>query len=211
MSRVTLVVLAVLVAGFVSEKLRCSGVTPVKLPAGDCNADLGKHVYSPERLRVVEACTAVTGRVVSIGRSSDGDLHFAVDPDRKSVLNLVNVVHTHGDLLVEVVCEHIPSDGDARAVCAGFNPQVLIIPNSESTCVSSALTSRTATMAGMRFILLRASKILVHQPNRQEQCRRRGKPRLYRKFSGFVLGDRFSDSAILSDRRPLGLRRSSSA
>jgi len=127
-NRVTLVVLAVLVAGFVSAKLRYSGVTPVKLPAGDCNADLWKHVYSPERLRVVEACTAVTGRVVSMGRSSDGDLHFAVDPDRKSVLNLVNVVHTHGDLLVEVVCEHIPSDGDARAVCAGFNPQVLIIP-----------------------------------------------------------------------------------
>ena len=203
--------LAVLVAGFVSAKLRYSGVTPVKLPAGDCNADLWKHVYSPERLKVVEACTAVSGRVVSMGHSSDGDLHIALDPDRKSVLNLVNLIHAHAHLVVEVVCEHIPSGGDASAACAGFNPPVLIIPKVGEHVRISALTSRTVTTAGMRFIRLRASQILVHQPNRQEQCRRRGKPRLYRKFSGFVLGDRFSDSAILSDRRPLGLRRSSSA
>jgi hypothetical protein len=125
-SRVTLVVVAVLVVVFVSAKLRYSGVTPVKLPARDCNPDLWKHVYSPERLRVAEPCTAVTGRVVSMGRASDGDLHIALDPDRKSVLNLVNAIHTHGELVVEVVCEHVPANGDALAACVGYNSQVTI-------------------------------------------------------------------------------------
>jgi hypothetical protein len=121
-----LVVLAVLVALFASARLRYSGMAPVKLPAVKCNADLWKHVYRPERLSIVEACTAVAGRVVSVRRESDGDLHIALDPDHKSVSNLVNAMHAHGDLAVEVICEHAPAHGDAITACAGFNPQVTI-------------------------------------------------------------------------------------
>jgi len=119
------VVLAALIALFASARLRYSG-SAVKLPAADCNADLWKHVYLPERLRVLEACTAVAGRVVSLRRESDGDLHLALDPDLKSVLNLVNAIHAHGDLVVEVVCEHAPPNGDVTVACAGFTPQVAI-------------------------------------------------------------------------------------
>lgn len=123
-----MLVVATLIALFVSARLRYSGVAPVKLPTELCNADLWKHVYLPERLRVIEACTAVTGRVVSLRRESDGDLHIALNPDRKSVLNLVNAVHAHGNLVVEVVCEHAPAtaNGEATTACAGFNPQVTI-------------------------------------------------------------------------------------
>src|SRR5580765_7879722 len=87
--RITLGVLLALIGLFVAAKLRYSGTATVKLPAADCNADLWKHVYAPERLRVIEACTAVDGRVVSVHRASDGDLHIGLDPEQKSILNLV--------------------------------------------------------------------------------------------------------------------------
>ena len=118
------VVLAALIVLLVTARLRYSGSAPVKLPAADCSADLWKHVYLPERLRMLEACTAVAGRVVLVRRESDGDLHIALDPDRKSVLNLVNAIHAQGHLVVEVVCEHAPPNGDATVACAGFAPEV---------------------------------------------------------------------------------------
>src|SRR5215471_1231996 len=110
----------------VIAKLRYPGKAPVKLPAEACDADLWKHVYQPERLRVIEACTAVEGRVVSMHRVSDGDLHIGLDPEHKSVLNLINVMHAQGQLVVEVICDHDPigSGSDATAACGDFHPQV---------------------------------------------------------------------------------------
>jgi hypothetical protein len=119
-------VAAALAALFLIARLRYPGTTPVKLPVGNCDADLWRHVYLPQRLRVIEACTAVDGRVVSLSRGADGDLHLALDPDRKSVLNLVNATHAHGELVVEVICEHAADDGDAAAACATFTSRVAI-------------------------------------------------------------------------------------
>jgi hypothetical protein len=43
------------------------------------------------------------------------------------VLNIINRLHTHGHLVVEVICQgDTPSGGDAVAACAGFTPQVAI-------------------------------------------------------------------------------------
>ena len=123
-----LAVLGALVAAFLLLKLRYPGKAPVKLPAESCDAALWKRVYRPERLRVLEACTAIEGRVVSLEREGDGDLHIVLDPDQKSVLNLVNAVHARGHLVVESVCDHAPAGGAATAACAGFAPQVTI-PN----------------------------------------------------------------------------------
>jgi hypothetical protein len=124
--QVMMAVLAALVALFLMARLRYSGKTTVKLPAENCNGDLWRHVYRAERLRIIEACTAVDGRVVSVRRGSDGDLHIALDPEHKSVLNLVNAMHAHGDLVVEVICEHAPAAVDAATACAAFTSQVTI-------------------------------------------------------------------------------------
>ena len=108
----------------VIARLRYPGVAPVKLSASDCDAQLWRHVYRPERLRVIETCTVVEGRVVSVEGGSDGDRHIALDPDRKSVLNLMNATHGGGNLVVEVICDHAPSKPDAVVPCAGFTSRI---------------------------------------------------------------------------------------
>ena len=120
LGRIALGVLLALIALFIAARLRYPGKAAVKLPPADCNADLWKHVYSPERLGVIEACTAVEGRVVSLHQAKDGDLHIALDPDHKSVLNLINLVHGKGKLAVEVVCDHPAANQKAASACAGF-------------------------------------------------------------------------------------------
>jgi hypothetical protein len=127
-SRITLVVLVALIALFLMARLRYAGRSPVKLRAENCDPDLWKHVNEKERLHVVEECTAVEGRVVSLHRASDGDLHISLDPEHKSVLNLVNVIHAHGELVVEVICEHAPADVGDKGACGAFHPQITI-PN----------------------------------------------------------------------------------
>jgi hypothetical protein len=127
-SRITLAVLVALIALFLMARLRYAGNAPVKLQAAYCDPDLWKHVNEKERLHVVEECTAVEGRVVSLNRASDGDLHIALNPEHKSVLNLVNVMHAHGELVVEVICEHTPADAGDKVACGAFHPQITI-PN----------------------------------------------------------------------------------
>ena len=93
-----------------------------------CDSDLWNHVYEKDRLHVVEQCMAVEGRVRTLHRESDGDLHIGVDPVEKSTLNLFNMAHAHGRLVVEVVCEHHSADPAAKAACEGFRSEVMI-PN----------------------------------------------------------------------------------
>lgn len=118
--RIALGVLVALVALFIAARLLYPGKATVKLPAADCNADLWKHVYSPERLYVIEACTAVAGRVVSVHRAADGDLHIGLDPEQKSILNLTNVMHAQRHLIVEVVCDHPSVKNQTGTACQGF-------------------------------------------------------------------------------------------
>jgi hypothetical protein len=113
-----------LISLFVLARLRYSGRAPAILPVAQCNPELWKHVYDPERLQVLAACAAVEGRVVSVHRASDGDLHIALDPDQKSALNLLNLMHAHGTLVVEAVCDHPPAKGEASGACEGFVSQI---------------------------------------------------------------------------------------
>lgn len=129
-SRITLAVLGALILVFLMAKLRYAGTATVKLQAESCDPDLWKHVYEKDRLRVVQECTAVEGRVVSLHRASDGDLDIALDPENKSVLNLINVMHARRKLVVEIICDHTPknAESDAQVACRDFHPQITI-PN----------------------------------------------------------------------------------
>src|SRR5258708_13199444 len=113
--RVMLVVLVILICLSVVVKLRYSGKATSKLPASDCNADLWKHVYSLERLHVIEACTAVDGRVVTVHQAADGDLHIGLVPEQKSTLNLINVMPPHPHLAVEAILDHPSTQHDSHA------------------------------------------------------------------------------------------------
>ena len=125
-SRVVAVVLAALIALYVIARVRYPGRAPVKLQAESCDHDLWTHVYEKERLRVLEECTAVEGRVVSVHRNSDGDVHIGLDPEQKSVLNLVNVMHGQRRLVVEIICEHPPANAADKVACGDFHPQITI-------------------------------------------------------------------------------------
>lgn len=122
--RVLLAVIVLLIAAFVAFAFRYRGKAPVRLAASECNADLWKHVYQPERLKVIEPCTAVEGLVSTVHRAADGDLHIGLDPDKKSVLNLINVMHAQRTLIVEVVCDHSSTKSEPAATCQGFTSTV---------------------------------------------------------------------------------------
>jgi hypothetical protein len=107
-------------------RVRYPGKPKIRLPASECNADLWKHVGEPERLHMITACTSVEGQVVSVYRASDGDLHIELDPHDKSVLNFMNLMQSHGHLVVEIICEHTPEDSGSVAACAGVTSQVMI-------------------------------------------------------------------------------------
>jgi len=121
-----LALLGAIIAFIVIAKFRYPGKAPVRLSAENCNAELWKHVYEAERLKVIEACTAVEGRVVSVHRASDGDLHIGLDPDQRSVLNLKNMMHADSKLVVEVICDHTPTGSNMKADCGGFHYDVMV-------------------------------------------------------------------------------------
>jgi len=121
-----ILILAALAGVTLAAMARYRGKAPVKLPPENCDAALWRRVYLPDRLKVIEACTAVEGRVVSVERASDGDVHIALDPDQPSVLNLMNATHSRGHLVVEIICEHPPSGDAAKAACAGFTQTVTV-------------------------------------------------------------------------------------
>ncbi len=128
MSRISRIALACflgLLVVLLAARLRYSGKAPLQLPISECNADLWKHVYEPERLKVIEPCAAVEGRVVLVHKAVDGDLHIGLDPDQKSVLNLINVTHAHRQLIVEAICDHSPLKNQAGPWCNGFTSTVI--------------------------------------------------------------------------------------
>ncbi len=121
--------LVALLAIFAIAKTVYAGKAPLKLQAAEyCNHRLWEHVYEKDRLQIIEECTAVEGRVSSLHRAADGDLHIWLDPEERSVLNLVNVLHGHRKLAVEIICDHSPRDGKEQAACGDFHSPVRV-PN----------------------------------------------------------------------------------
>jgi hypothetical protein len=125
-SQILIAVLVVTAALALFARLRYPGKATVRLPGDNCDSSLWEHVYEKQRLQVLEPCTAVEGRVVALHGSSDGDLHLSLDPDNSSVLNLINRVHGHGYLVVEVVCVYPSGHENAKAACANYHPQITI-------------------------------------------------------------------------------------
>lgn len=141
--RVLLGLIVLVIAAFIVFMFRYRGKAPVKLAASECNADLWKHVYQPERLKVIEACTAVEGRVVSVHRAADGDLHIGLDPDHKSVLNFINAMHAQRRLIVESVCDHAASATKPETVCAGFTSQITVPKVGDRVRITGAYVTDT--------------------------------------------------------------------
>jgi len=122
--KLALFLLLVVIAVVIHARLHFRGKPQEVLPTSECDASLWDHTYEKQRLHVIAPCVAVEGKVVNVRQAEDGDLHISLNPDRKSVLNLVNVVHAHRTLVAESVCEHAPEDDSARNACGNFHPQI---------------------------------------------------------------------------------------
>ena len=118
--------LVAVVTSVLVVRVRYPGKPKIRLAASECNADLWNHVGDREKLHVIAACTSVEGRVVSLYRASDGDLHIELDPYNKSVLNFANAIHANGHLVVEIICEHTPDNAQDAQACTGFSSEVAI-------------------------------------------------------------------------------------
>jgi hypothetical protein len=92
------------------------------------------HVYSPDRLRILEPCIAVTGRIDFIRHEKDGDYHIGLklDPQFAGLTNSCNSTclngAEHGDLVVEPVCMTTPTQSDAVSSCVGYHNPIVIPP-----------------------------------------------------------------------------------
>lgn len=84
-------------------------------------------VYHPERLRVIDPCRRVRGRVVAIKGEEDGDLHIRLRPERSArrLLMAANFSEQRGSLVVEFMPRdrgHLPAPrpGDRLALVGAY-------------------------------------------------------------------------------------------
>jgi hypothetical protein len=92
------------------------------LAAQTCDPSLWDHVYHRHRLKVMNSCITVSGKITYIRREADGDLHGRLlpDPQFRDLLNDVNLTVQKGNLVIEPMCTHPVKQKDAVNVCKGF-------------------------------------------------------------------------------------------
>ena len=98
--------------------------------SADCDTSLWKHVYSPERLQVIDECMEVTGTVEEVSNESDGDFHIGLKLDEpySDLINRENVDNQNGDLVVEAVCAVKAAQPFAMRACQGFSSSITVPP-----------------------------------------------------------------------------------
>lgn len=108
-----------------------------KPPAPQCDESIWKHVYvggrpnqfatAKDRLKIIDPCKTITGRVVTMVSKPDGDIHIQIklDPGQSNLLNARNRQAKggqHGFLVVEPICQKKPTQPTALkgGPCTGF-------------------------------------------------------------------------------------------
>lgn len=89
---------------------------------GGCDPALWDHVYTPERLKVLDNCKIVTGVIEEIGVSNDGDTHMLLklDKGQEDLLNARNMKKKKGNLVIEVICANKATKKAAKKSCEGY-------------------------------------------------------------------------------------------
>ena len=105
-----------------------SSPTPIAATGTGCG-NPSAHVYNPQRLHLLAACTRVTGTIAAVRAEADGDLHvlLRLDAGQERYVNAKNIGDEQGDLVLEPVCVKAVTQADAVTACAGYvNP--LVVP-----------------------------------------------------------------------------------
>lgn len=88
----------------------------------DCDPNLWKFVYNPERLQVIDKCKTVTGTIEETNADPDGDQHMLLklDKGQKDLLTKKNKTKKDGDLVIEAVCINNITRKRAMGACPGY-------------------------------------------------------------------------------------------
>src|SRR5690349_11311118 len=77
--------------------LSCGG-SSLQPRVPECDASLWSHVHDPNRLQMIDACRTVTGVIMDVHKSDDGDIDMpiALDAGFAALLNQSNTGKLHG-------------------------------------------------------------------------------------------------------------------
>lgn len=101
------------------------------VPANGCDTTLWQHVYTPQRLSVISACTVATGTISEPRPDDDGDMHanLMLDPGQEGMVNKRNQKKKGGGLVIEIVCSVQPkSPKRAIQACQGYHATLQMPP-----------------------------------------------------------------------------------
>ena len=96
--------------------------------APGCDSSLWTHVYSPDRLKKLSPCIAVTGTVSASLADEDGDQHFLlmIDRGQETLLTRQNQRKKGGFIVVEIVCANPARFQEAKSACAGYTNRIAL-------------------------------------------------------------------------------------
>lgn len=105
--------------------ISCGSPTPPAKPTPTvsvpvCDVTLWRHVYHPQRLKILDDCLEVAGYVLSVRQEPDGDAHIMIYLDVPLDGNIT--------LVTEAICVYPVQQADAVQACVGFHNRVSIPP-----------------------------------------------------------------------------------
>jgi hypothetical protein len=121
---------------FVTEEL-------LSLPQKDnasCNSQAWKHVYNPRRLRILDKCITLSGKIINSKFEKDGDLHLLLqlDPGQQALLSKKNISYQKSCMVLEIVCATTPRKKWAMDECSSYTNPVYIPAVNEHVFVTGS-------------------------------------------------------------------------
>lgn len=90
----------------------------------NCNdpGSISNHVHDPSRLIIVKSCVTASGTVETTYEHGDGDfdMRLRLDPQYRNLTNIANDRYLQGNLVVEIICAHPPTQMSARPSCENY-------------------------------------------------------------------------------------------
>ena len=110
-----------------------------------CDPELWKHVYNPERLKVIKDCITVTGVITESHAEADGDHHLLLKPDagNENLLTRKNLKNKKGNLVIEAICANNISEKKVGDACKGYVNNIKIPSIGAHVRVSGSLVLDT--------------------------------------------------------------------
>jgi|SRR6188472_3926227 len=111
------------------------------ISSNQCDQSLWRHVWGPERLRVVSPCITATGTIESIEKQTDGDVHVGLrpDPQFEGLLNAASMKGMSGNVNVEPICfQEKIKESEAKEACGNFFQNISVPPEGSHVRVTGS-------------------------------------------------------------------------